>query len=96
MKHNEKMIADRGGNKLQEFKVGQNVIARNYTGGQKWLCGVISERTGPVSHKIKIDGGVIRRHIDQIRQYKPLSVQDSTFSDILLTSITEKSCFQFK
>ena len=54
------------------------MIAHNYTGGQKWLCGVMSERTGPVSYKIKIDGGVIRRHIDQIRQYKPLSVQDST------------------
>ena len=78
MKHNEKMIADHGRNKLREFKVGQNVIARNYTGGQKWLCGAISERTGPVSYKIKIDGGVIRRHIDQICQYKSLSIQDST------------------
>ena len=54
------------------------MIARNYTGGQKWLCGVLSERTGPVSYKIKINGGVIRRHIDQVRQYKPLSVQEST------------------
>ena len=49
-------------------------------GGQKLLCGVISERTCPVSYKIKIDGGVIRRHIDQILQYKPLSVQDSTMN----------------
>ena len=64
MKHNEKMIADCGGNKLREFKVGQNVIALNYTVGQKWLCGIISERTGPVSYKIKIDDGVIHRHID--------------------------------
>ena len=32
MKHNEKMIADRGGSKRREFKVGQNVIAHNYTG----------------------------------------------------------------
>ena len=72
------MIADRGGNKLQEFKVSQTVIAHNYTGGQKWLCGVMSERTGPVLYKIKMDGGVIHRHIDPICQYKPLSVQDST------------------
>ena len=77
MKHNEKKIADRGGCELREFKVGQDVIARNYTGGQKWLCGVISERTGSVSYKIKING-VMHRHIDQICQYKPLSVQDST------------------
>ena len=56
------------------------MIARIYTGGQKWLCGVILERTGPVSYKIKIDSGVIRRHIDQILQYKPLSVQDSTMN----------------
>ena len=78
LKYNEKMIADRGGSKLRDFEIGENVIARNYTGGQKWLCGVISEKTGPVSYKIKISGGVIRRHIDQIRQYKPSSVQDST------------------
>ena len=78
MKYKENMIADRGGSKLRELKVGQSVIARNYTGGQKWLYGVVSERTGPVSYKIKIDGGFIRRHIDQIRLHQSLSINPAT------------------
>jgi hypothetical protein len=28
--------------------------------------GVVSEKSGPVSYKIRIDGGIIRRHVDQI------------------------------
>ena len=51
----------------REFKEGDNIIARNYSGGQKWLRGIVSEKTGPVSYKVKIDGGIIRRHVDQIR-----------------------------
>ena len=30
------------------------------------MKGVLSERTGPVSHKVRIEGSVIRRHIDQL------------------------------
>ena len=30
------------------------------------MKGVVSERMGPVSYKVRIEGGVIRRHIDQL------------------------------
>ena len=33
------------------------------------MKGIISEKTGPVSYKVKIDGGVIRRHVDQLVKY---------------------------
>ena len=52
--------------KIREFQVGDAVIARNYRGGDKWVKGVVSERMGPVSYKVRIEGGVIRRHIDQL------------------------------
>ena len=42
------------------------MLARNYSGGAKWLKGVIQEVTGPLSYKVKINGGVIRRHVDQL------------------------------
>ena len=53
----------------RQFEVGEAVLARNYSGGNKWLKGIISEKTGPVSYKVKIDGGVIRRHVDQLVKY---------------------------
>ena len=52
--------------KVREFEVGDAVLARNYNGGDKWVKGVVSEKSGPVSYKIRINGGIIRRHVDQI------------------------------
>ena len=48
------------------FEIGDPVLARNYTEGAKWLKGVVQEVTGPLSYKVKINGGVIRRHVDQL------------------------------
>ena len=58
-----------GAQSPRQFEVGEAVLARNYSGGNKWLKGIISEKTGPVSYKVKIDGGVIRRHVDQLVKY---------------------------
>ena len=55
-----------GGQQPRIFEVGDPVLARNYSGGAKWLKGVIQEVTGPLSYKVKINGGVIRRHVDQL------------------------------
>ena len=52
--------------KVREFEVGDAVLARNYNGGGRWVKGVVSEKSGPVSYKIRINGGIIRRHVDQI------------------------------
>jgi hypothetical protein len=64
----EKMKATRTGGKDREFEVGNRVIARSYREGEKWLAGIISKKTGPVSYEVRISGGVIRRHVDQIRK----------------------------
>ena len=52
--------------KSRESQVGDAVIARNYGGGDKWVKGVVSERMGPVSYKVRIEGGIIRRHMEQL------------------------------
>ena len=48
------------------------VFVRNYHQGDKWLPGVISEKTGPVSFKVTMTTGQDRRcHQDQIRKRSP-------------------------
>ena len=64
----EKMVESRPGGKAREFIVGDRVIAQSYRGGEKWVSGVIAEKTGPVSYKVQIHGGIIRRHVDQIKK----------------------------
>ena len=56
--------------KLRTFIVGDKVLARNYSTGDKWIPGEIVEMTGPVSYKVRIPGGLLRRHIDQLLVYK--------------------------
>ena len=51
---------------VREFAVGDEVLARNYSGGNKWVKGKVCEKVGAVSYKIQIEGGIIRRHIDQV------------------------------
>jgi len=65
---------DKAGDKLRQvrqrktrtFAVGQQVRAMTFGSGDKWIAGVIQEVTGPVSYKVKVSGGVLRRHADQI------------------------------
>lgn len=52
----------------RNFEVGDDILARSYTNKQNnWVKGNITQRTGPVSYKIKTaDGTIWRRHTDQI------------------------------
>ena len=44
------------------------MYTRNYSDGSKWIPGVITEITGPVSYKVTLaDGKILKRHLDQIR-----------------------------
>ena len=52
----------------RNFETGTTVFVRNYHHGNRWLPGTIEQRTGPVSFRIKLSDGRIRRcHQDQIR-----------------------------
>ena len=57
--------------KDREFKEGDTVFARNFSGGTSgpvWLEGTIVNRRGPVSFTVKLsDNRVVRRHIDHLR-----------------------------
>ena len=52
----------------RQLSIGQTVLARNYTGKDKWLPGTVQAKTGPLPYKIKIGPSRIwGRHIDQLR-----------------------------
>ena len=44
------------------------MFVRNYQQGEQWVPGVIQDRTGPVSFRVKLQDGRVRRcHLDQVR-----------------------------
>jgi len=65
-KTNERMVMQRLRNQVRTFSVGDSVMARNYSRGDKWIAGIVEQVTGPVSYKIRIPGGILRRHVDQL------------------------------
>ena len=50
-----------------QFDIGQEVIAHDYRGAQKWVPGVIHAKTGPLSYQVEVAPNTIwRRHCDQL------------------------------
>ena len=75
----------------RNFGVGDDVFVRNYHHGDKWLPGVIQQKTGPVSYRVRLATGKDRRcHQDQVRkhlvEFPRVSDRDSDIPDIDLPS----------
>lgn len=59
------------------FEENDEVVIRNYRGTRKWIRASIISKLGPRSYKCKLHTGVvIKRHINQIRRFKPKSSSD--------------------
>ena len=67
----------------RSFDVGSTVFVRNYHHGNRWLSGTIQQQTGPVSFRVRLTDGRIRRcHQDQIRRrYVELPQESPTDPD---------------
>lgn len=62
----------------KEFSVRQTVIARNYTGGTKWVLSIIRAQLGPLSCEVELKSGLMwRRHTDQLRDTRILVTPSS-------------------
>lgn len=82
----------------RSFDNGDPVVVRDYRGGDKWTCGTVQSRTGPVSYKVKVNDRLWRRHTDQLAktgspalppptdllvgEEKEVSVEDTVRSDV--------------
>ena len=70
--------------KARVFVAGDSVFARNFTSGQAWLNGVISQALGPLSYQVELsDGRVVCRHVDHLhfRAATPLQPAPSSGSE---------------
>ena len=54
----------------REFKVGDTVYVEEFTSSsQKWIDGIITDVTGPLSYKVKLNNGTeVRHHVDSVKQ----------------------------
>lgn len=58
--------------RARAFQVGDRVYVRNFTGTPTWIPGTIQDQTGPVSFRVQLSGGRIRkRHVDHMRIHYP-------------------------
>ena len=64
-----KQVSDRGDNKrVRSFKVMDRVFVRDFRVKRvKWMPGEITKVTGPLSYQVRVENGVVRRHVDSIR-----------------------------
>ncbi|XP_047123845.1 uncharacterized protein K02A2.6 [Hydra vulgaris] len=63
---------------LRKFDCGDQLMAKNFGNGPKWIPGRIIKQKGPVNFEILTDDVVIHRHIDQIRlRFSDLPEYDS-------------------
>ena len=71
--------------KARTFQVGERVYVRNSVGLPNWISATIKEHTGPLSFKVQLsDGRIRRRHVDNLRiRYppEPVQVPESEFVD---------------
>lgn len=48
------------------FTAGERVLARNYTGGVKWVPAIVVAKTGPLSYVQTGEQVICRRHVNQL------------------------------
>ena len=53
---------------LRELVPGEKVVSRRFNSKEKWISGIVVERIGSKLYKIRINGVVVFRHIDQIKR----------------------------
>ena len=54
--------------KFRELQIGQNMMARHFRPGPKYIYGEIVEKKGPLSYLVKVSDGVVwHTHIDQLK-----------------------------
>jgi len=53
----------------RKLELGQAVVARNYRAGNKWVPGIITAHSGPLSYEVKVAPNTVWRwDVDQLRE----------------------------
>ena len=61
--------------KACELTIGQQVMAKNFRGGNKWVPGVIIERQDPLTYLVETaSGDRWKRHMDHLKERETTTV----------------------
>ncbi|XP_053395598.1 uncharacterized protein K02A2.6-like [Mercenaria mercenaria] len=75
--------------KFREFEIGENVLARDYRGREKWIGGTIVSREGPLMYQVDVGYNIKwRRHANQLRKtemIEPRSIDQPHETDMDLS-----------
>ena len=83
--------------RARNFSIGDSVLIRNFSSGQKWMIGMVIQIAGLVSYMVRLNDHTIhRRHQDQLRIFRGSVDTDVSLADVPLvenlaevTSLTE-------
>lgn len=68
-KQDNMKLSKHSGSNVHYFTVGQSVMVRDYGGNIPWIHATVTSCLGPLTYQVKTDeGGVWRRHVDQMRR----------------------------
>ena len=65
----------------REFAIGQDVMVRNFRPGPNYLAGTITERVGPLTYTVNVNGMLLKRHVDHIKILENRNVTTEFSSD---------------
>ncbi|KAL7834774.1 hypothetical protein SRHO_G00290210 [Serrasalmus rhombeus] len=75
--------------KNRVFHPGDQVLARNYTRGPKWIPATVITKTGPVSYRVKTAEDIVwRRHTDQLLQGAAASAESVSVKNPELSQLS--------
>ena len=75
--------------KERELHVGDQVLAQNFSGrGEKWVPGMLIEKSGPYSFTVKTMLGIWRRHVDQLKLLI-VDTEDSNVASVIMPELEE-------
>ena len=63
--------------KLRVLKPGDKVVSKTFNSKDKWISGIIVQKVGSKLFKVRINGVMVIRHIDQIKRSFTPSKSDS-------------------
>lgn len=88
-KQDNMKLSNHTGSNVPYFTVGKSVMVRDYRGNIPWINATVTSCRGPLTNQVKTDeGGVCRRHVDQMRRAAE-TLTEKTNNDALQPSFSE-------
>ena len=74
--------------KVRTFVVGDKVLVRDFRSPKmKWMTGQVVSISGPLSYRVKVADGIVRRHVDNVRKCYFDTTNNDEFDDLLIDSM---------